>query len=51
MIYEEYYKNRLESALLYQDFVVDYAHNILNLTIAQYASKAYQQSVGESLAW
>jgi len=46
--YERYYKAKLEGALLYQDFVVDCAWNLLGLAIVQYASKTYQQSVGES---
>ena len=48
MTYAEYYKAKLESGLLYQDFVVDAAWHLLGLAIVQYSSKAYQQSVGES---
>jgi len=47
--YERYYKNRLESALLYQDFVVDTLYQ-WGLVVNQYASKAYQQKRGESRA-
>lgn len=49
MSYEQYRKAKIESGQLFQDFVVDAAHNILGLVIQQYASRTYQMTVGESL--
>jgi hypothetical protein len=46
--YAAYYKAKLEGALLYQDFVVDVFYQHLGIPIVQYASKAYQNGVGES---
>jgi hypothetical protein len=46
--YAAYYRARLEIALIHQDFVVDLAHKA-GLVIQQYASKAYQLGVGETL--
>jgi hypothetical protein len=46
--YEEYYKAKLESGLLYQDFVVDQAATSLGFVIATYGSRAYQAAIGES---
>uniref|UniRef100_A0A6H1ZZK5 Uncharacterized protein n=1 Tax=viral metagenome TaxID=1070528 RepID=A0A6H1ZZK5_9ZZZZ len=45
--YEEYYRTQMEDGALFQDFVVDVAWQA-GLVIAQYASKTYQFSVGES---
>lgn len=47
-VYGEYYKAKLDSAKVFQDFVVDAAWNLLGLAIVQYASEAYQRVVGES---
>jgi len=46
--YAQYYKSKLESGLLFQDFVVDVCWQRVGLAIVQFASKAYQQVVGES---
>ncbi len=46
--YRKYYAAKLESAKLYQDFVVDAAWTMLGLAIVQYSSMIYQQSIGES---
>lgn len=46
--YADYYKTKLEGALLFQDFVVDVSWQTIGLAIVQYSSKAYQQTVGES---
>lgn len=48
MSYDKYYKAKLEAALLYQDFVIDVSMQAIGLAIVQYASRAYQQGVGES---
>lgn len=47
MSYEDYRKTQIEDGLLFQDFVVDAAWQA-GLAIAQYSSKTYQLSVGES---
>jgi hypothetical protein len=46
--YKKYYAVKLESAKLYQDFVVDAAWDLLGLAIVLYSSQAYQNVVGES---
>lgn len=46
--YEDYRNKQIESALLYQDFVVDTMLNMLGFAVVVYSSKAYQQGVGES---
>lgn len=46
--YSKYYKAKLETALVFQDFVVDAAWSLLGLAIVQYGSRAYQNAVGES---
>lgn len=46
--YERYRLNKMESAAVYQDFVVDVCWNLLGLAIVMYTSKAYQIHVGES---
>ena len=45
---QSYYKNKLESGQLYQDFVVDCCWELLGLAVVQYSSKVYQQLKGES---
>ena len=45
--YEAYRKTQMEDGLLFQDFVVDLAWQA-GLVIAQYASKTYQFTIGES---
>lgn len=47
--YQRYYKAQLESALQFQDFVVECCFHILRMPISLYGSKLYQQQVGESL--
>lgn len=46
--YEAYRKNKIESGLIYQDFVIDCCWTLLGLPIVQYASRLYQYNVGES---
>lgn len=48
MSYEAYRANKIESGLLYQDFVVDLLLQTMGLAVVQYASKFYQMQVGES---
>jgi len=48
MNYEAYRTNKIESGLLYQDFVVDCCWTLLGLAIVQYASRTYQYNVGET---
>jgi hypothetical protein len=48
MSYAEYYKAKLDGALVFQDFVVDVAWQTMGLAIVQYSSKLYQAKVGES---
>jgi len=45
--YEDYRRTQIEDGLLFQDFVVDLAWKA-GLVIAQYASKTYQITIGES---
>jgi len=45
--YQQYYKAKLEGALLYQDFVTDTFYQF-GIPVNQYSSKAYQNGVGES---
>jgi len=46
--YDEYRRKKMESAMMFQDFVVDVSWNMLGLAIVQYSSKQYQYAVGES---
>jgi len=48
--YAAYYKTQLESALQFQDFVVECCYHILRMPISLYGSKLYQQNIGESLS-
>lgn len=48
MSYAQYRANKIESGLLYQDFVVDSLLQTLGLAVTQYSSKFYQIQVGES---
>jgi len=48
MSYDEYRATKIESGLLYQDFVVDVLFQTIGLVIVQYTSRAYQIAVGES---
>ncbi|MDD5017166.1 MAG: hypothetical protein PHO15_03590 [Eubacteriales bacterium] len=43
----EYYRNKLEQGLSYQDFVVEKLYEI-GLPIISYSSKKYQHTVGEN---
>lgn len=47
--YAQYRQTKIESGLLYQDFVVDCCWRLLGLAIVQFSSRAYQTTVGESL--
>lgn len=47
--YGKYRQTKMETAKVYQDFVVDACWNILKLAVCQYSSRLYQQEVGESL--
>jgi hypothetical protein len=46
--YSAYRQNKIESGLCYQDFVCDLLLHTLGLPVVQYASRFYQQQVGES---
>ena len=46
--YRTYRANKIESALLYQDFVIDLLFDTVGLVVVQYASRAYQYAKGES---
>jgi len=46
--YRPYRKNKIETGLIFQDFVVDYCLQVLGLPIIQYSSRAYQMTGGES---
>lgn len=48
MSYQAYRANKIESGLLYQDFVVDCLLQIVGLAVVQYSSRFYQTQVGES---
>ena len=47
-VYDLYRQNKIESGLIFQDFVVDTVQQILGISIVQYASRFYQIQVGES---
>lgn len=46
--YRAYRANKIESAVLFQDFTVDVLLQTLGLAVVQYASRLYQLQVGES---
>jgi hypothetical protein len=46
--YEAYRRNKIESGLLYQDFVVDTLSHTIGLIIQVYSSRVYQYAIGES---
>jgi hypothetical protein len=46
--YEAYRKTKIESGLLYQDFVVDLLGHTIGLVVQVYGSRYYQTQVGES---
>lgn len=46
--YEQYRANKIESGLIFQDFVIDTCASLLSLHIQQYASRLYQYEVGET---
>jgi hypothetical protein len=46
--YGAYRQNKIESGLVYQDFVVDLLLQTIGLAVVTYSSKFYQRSVGES---
>lgn len=48
MTYEQYRANKIETGLIYQDFVVDVLFQTIGLVVVQYTSKTYQFAVGES---
>jgi hypothetical protein len=48
MNYDAYRHNKIETGLVYQDFICDLLLRTLGLPVVQYASKFYQQQVGES---
>lgn len=48
--YEDYRQSQIESARVFQDFVVDACWNILKIAVCQYSSRVYQFQVGESLS-
>jgi len=48
--YEEYRANKIESGLLYQDFIVDLMLQVLRFPVTIYSSRLYQTTVGEGPA-
>ena len=46
--YAAYRQHKIESGLVYQDFVADVCLEVLGLPIVQYTSQLYQQTKGES---
>lgn len=46
--YEDYRREQIEQAKVFQDFVCDCFLNILKIPISAYSSRVYQQEVGES---
>ena len=48
MNYDAYRANKIESGLLYQDFIVDLLLQTLGLAVVVYSSRLYQMQVGES---
>ena len=46
--YDAYRANKIESGLLFQDFVVDVLLQTLGFAVVTYSSRAYQHTVGES---
>jgi len=50
MSYDAYRSNKIESGLLYQDFIVDLMLQVLRFPVTIYSSRLYQQTVGEGPA-
>jgi len=50
MNYEAYRQNKIESGLLYQDFIVDLMLQVLRFPVTIYSSRLYQVTVGEGPA-
>jgi len=50
MNYEAYRRNKIESGLLYQDFIVDLMLQVLRFPVTIYSSRLYQTTVGEGPA-
>jgi len=48
--YDAYRKNKIESGLLFQDFIVDLMLQVLRFPVTIYSSRLYQQTVGEGPA-
>jgi hypothetical protein len=48
--YDEYRKNKIESGLIYQDFIVDLMLQVLRFPVTTYSSRFYQATVGEGPA-
>ena len=48
--YEPYRQNKIESGLLYQDFIVDLMLQVLRFPVTIYSSRLYQTTVGEGPA-
>jgi len=45
--YDDYRDNKIESGLLYQDFIVDLMLQVLRFPVTTYSSRLYQTTVGE----
>lgn len=50
MNYDDYRTNKIESGLLYQDFIVDLMLQVLRFPVTIYSSRLYQMTVGEGPA-
>jgi hypothetical protein len=48
--YNDYRTNKIESGLLYQDFIVDLMLQVLRFPVTIYSSRLYQTTVGEGPA-
>lgn len=44
----DYYKEKLEQGLQYQDFIMDLLIKELGITLSNYSSKKYQYNIGEN---
>jgi hypothetical protein len=45
--YEQYRANKIETGLIYQDFITDLLHQTIGIAVNQYASQLYQYQIGE----
>lgn len=48
--YDDYRQNKIESGLLFQDFIIDLMLQVLKFPVTTYSSRLYQSTVGEGPA-